>query len=49
MKSGYDGEKIKMHPTNIKNEFGYLGMNEIIIDVWGEQNIVFQEGEVQSV
>ena len=33
-----------MHPTNIKQEVGYLGLYEKIIRVWDEKHMVFKEG-----
>ena len=35
-----------MHSTNIKQEVGYLGPHEQIIEVGDEKHIVFQEGSV---
>ena len=32
-----------MHPTNIRDNFGYPGPYERIIEVGGDQNMVFQE------
>ena len=44
MISGYGGEKLDMHPINIKQNFGYLGPYEKIIEVGDDHNMVFQGG-----
>ena len=42
--SGYGGAQLQMHPTNVKQEIGFPGLHEKIIQVGGEQHVVFQEG-----
>ena len=44
MNSGYDGTKREMHPTNIKQKIGYLGLHERILEVGDDKHMVFQEG-----
>ena len=44
MDSGYGRAQLERHPTNIKQEVGYLGPQEQIIEVGDEQHMVFQEG-----
>ena len=33
-----------MHPTNIKQKIGYLGLHERILEVGDDKHMVFQEG-----
>ena len=42
--SGYGEAQQEMHPTNIKQEVGYLGPHEQIIEVGDDNAMVFQEG-----
>ena len=44
MKSGYGGAQREMHPKNINQEVGYLGLHGPIIDVGYYKHILFQEG-----
>ena len=43
MNSGYGGAQREMHTKDIKQNFVYLGPHEQIIEVGGEQHMVFQE------
>ena len=43
MKRKYGGAQREMHRTKIKQAVGYLGPNEIIIEVGYEQHMVLQE------
>ena len=44
MDSRYVGAQQEMHPTNIKNEFGFLGPREKILEVGDDHHRAFQEG-----
>ena len=41
---GYGGAQQEMHSTKIKQEVGYLGMHEKIIETGDENHMLFQEG-----
>ena len=43
--SGYGIAQQEMYPTKIKQEVGYLGPHEWIIEVGDEKHMVFQEGD----
>ena len=44
-KSGYSESQREMHPKNIKQDVGYLGPHEKILEIGDDQNMVFQEGD----
>ena len=44
MNSGYGGAQKEMHQTKIKQEVGYLGLHEKIIEVQDDNHMVFQDG-----
>ena len=44
MNSEYGVAQQEMHLTYIKQEFGYLGPHELIIEVGYGQHVVFQKG-----
>ena len=41
MNHGYVGAQQDIHPTNIKQEFGYFGMHEKIIEIGDDNHVVF--------
>ena len=44
MNSRYFGAQIEMHPTKIKQNFGFLDPHEQMLEVGDEQHMEFQEG-----
>ena len=44
MNSGSGKAQREMHPTNIKQEVGYFGPHEKIIEIGDQKHIIFQEG-----
>ena len=44
MNSVFGGSQQEMHPTNSKQEVGYLGQHEKILEIGYKNHMLFQEG-----